>query len=162
MDSTVVAAAGVRALALARQNLGVREWPAGSNRNPFGAWYGEDGVPWCAIFVSYCFAEGAGVILGRGHPRGTACGLASVVDLEEWLRTSGQWLGATEPRRGDLALFNWDGGVPDHVGIVDRRLAGGRFASIEGNTAVGNDSNGGEVMRRIRSLSSVDGFGRIE
>ena len=63
---TVVAAAGVRALALARMNVGVREWPAGSNRNPFGAWFGEDGVPWCAIFVSYCFLEGAGVVLGRG------------------------------------------------------------------------------------------------
>jgi cell wall-associated NlpC family hydrolase len=159
---TVVAAAGVRALALARLNLGVREWPPGSNRTPYGEWFGEDGVPWCAIFVSYCFAEAAGVILGRGHSRATTKGLASVIDLEDWLRKSGQWLGVTPPRRGDLALFNWDGGVPDHVGIVDRRLTGGRFATIEGNTAVGNDSNGGEVMRRIRHLSSVDGFGRIQ
>lgn len=158
---TVVAAAGVRALELARVNIGVREWPAGSNRNPFGALFGEDGVPWCAIFVSYCFLEGAGVVLGRGHPRATARGVASVIDLEDWLRDRKLWHGRSEPQRGDLALFNWDGGVPDHVGIVDRRLAGGRFASIEGNTAVGNDSNGGEVMRRIRPLSSVDGFGRI-
>ena len=159
---TVIAAAGVRALAVARRNLGVRESPPGSNRTPFGAWFGEDGVPWCAIFASYCFVEGAGVVLGRGHRRATARGVASVIDLEAWLRDSGQWWEDGEPQRGDLALFNWDGGVPDHVGIVERRLAGGRFSSIEGNTAVGNDSNGGEVMRRIRSLASVDGFGRIQ
>jgi cell wall-associated NlpC family hydrolase len=161
MDGTVVAAAGVRALAVARRYLGVRESPPGSNRTPFGAWYGEDGVPWCAIFVSYCFEQGAGVVLGRGHRGATPRGVASVIVLEDWLRDSRQWWEGGEPQRGDLALFNWDGGVPDHVGIVERRLSGGRFATIEGNTAVGNDSNGGEVMRRIRRLSSVDGFGRL-
>jgi hypothetical protein len=33
--------------------------------------------------------------------------------------------------------------------------------AVEGNTAVGNDSNGGEVMRRRRFLSQVDGVGRV-
>ena len=32
---------------------------------------------------------------------------------------------------------------------------------VEGNTAVGNDSNGGEVMRRLRYISNVNGFGRV-
>ena len=68
-------------------------------------------------------------MLGRGHRRATARGVASVIDLEDWLRDSGQWWEDGEPQRGDLALFNWDGGVPDHVGIVERRLAGGRFAT---------------------------------
>ena len=57
--------------------------------------------------------------------------------------------------------FNWDGGVPDHIGIVEKSLGGGQFQTVEGNTAVGNDSNGGEVMRRVRYLSQVDGFGRV-
>ena len=34
--------------------------------------------------------------------------------------------------------------------------------AIEGNTAVGNDCNGGEVMRRLRYVSQVDGFGRVK
>ena len=63
---TVVAAAGVRALVVARRNLGVRESPPGSNRTPFGAWFGEDGVPWCAIFVSYCFWREPGSCSGAG------------------------------------------------------------------------------------------------
>ena len=40
--------------------------PPGSNRTMFGRWFGVDGVPWCAIFVSYCFDVGAGVVLCRG------------------------------------------------------------------------------------------------
>ena len=42
--------------------------------------------------------------------------------------------------------------MPDHVGIVIRRTAGA-LDTVEGNTAVGNDSDGGEVMRRRRSLA---------
>jgi hypothetical protein len=44
---------------------------------------------------------------------------------------------------------------------VERRLPDGRFWTIEGNTGVGNDSDGGEVMRRVRAPADVDGFGRI-
>ncbi len=162
MDVTVVAAAGIRALAVARRNLGIREVPPGSNRTPFGEWFGENGVPWCAIFVSYCFAEGAGVILGRGHRGAWAKGMSSVPLLEAWLRDTGHWLGPGElPRAGDIVVFNWDGGVPDHVGIVERRLADGRVRTIEGNTAFGNDSDGGQVMRRLRPMSMVEGCGRI-
>ena len=35
-------------------------------------------------------------------------------------------------------------------------LSGG-YATIEGNTAVGNDSNGGEVMQRIRRPKQILG-----
>ena len=51
--------------------------------------------------------------------------------------------------------------MPDHIGIVEEYLGGGKFNAIEGNTSVGNDSNGGEVMRRLRYISQVDGFGRL-
>jgi hypothetical protein len=41
--------------------------------------------------------------------------------------------------------------------IVDNKT----FKAIEGNTAIGNDSNGGEVMERTRKLgSNVVGFAR--
>jgi hypothetical protein len=57
-------------------------------------------------------------------------------------------------------IFDWDGGLPDHVGIVVR-AAGGALQTVEGNTGVGNDSNGGEVMRRQRRLGQAAGFGRL-
>ena len=162
MGSTVVAAAGVRALATARAQLGVREHPPGSNRTCFGAWFGENGVPWCAIFVSYCFATGAGVVLGRGSRGAWARGVSSVPLLGDWLCDAGLWLGPeAKPRPGDLVLFDWDGGAPDHVGLVERVPGAGWIGTIEGNTAVGDDCDGGAVMRRRRRLSAVAGFGRL-
>jgi hypothetical protein len=157
------ASPGRRALAEARRWVGTSEDPAGSNRTRFGTWFGLDGVPWCNIFVSYCFAVGADYTLATGF-HGAGCsrrGCAYVPTTEAWLRASGMWLGRVEPSPGDLAIYNWDGGPPDHIGIVEAASAGG-FIAIEGNTAVGNDSNGGEVMRRERTLADVDGFGRVQ
>jgi hypothetical protein len=156
-------AIGERALQEALRHLGVSEQPPNSNRTPFGQWFGVDGVMWCNIYVSYCFAVGADFTLCAGfkgagvYPKGCTY----VPTTEAWLRASGQWLGRTSPLPGDIAIFNWDGGVADHIGIVERDLGGGRFTCIEGNTAVGNDSNGGAVMRRTRKVSQVNGFGRV-
>jgi hypothetical protein len=81
--------------------------------------------------------------------------------LEAWGKTMGYFHGRTACQPGDIPLYNWDGGVPDHTGIVASVMHGGVFEAIEGNTAIGNDSNGGEVMRRRRYASQVDGFLRI-
>ncbi len=153
---------GRRALVEALRHVGVTESPPGSNRTAFGRWFGVDGVPWCAIFVSYCFDVGAGVVLCRGwHGAGVAKrGVAYVPTLAAWLRATGRWI-EDEPRPGDLAIFDWDGGAPDHVGIVIKLGAGGMFESVEGNTAAGRDVDGGEVMRRRRTLAQVSGFGRV-
>ena len=155
------AAPGRRALAEALRHVGVKESPPGSNRTMFGRWFGADGVPWCAIFASYCFDVGAGVVLCRGwHGAGVGRrGVAYVPTLSAWLRATGRAVEVPEP--GDLAVYDWDGGDPDHVGIVIRPLAAGRFEAVEGNTAVGNDSDGGEVMRRTRAAAHVRVFGRI-
>lgn len=138
------------------------ESPHGSNRTPFGRWFGVDGVPWCAIFVSYCFDVGAGVVLCRGwHGAGVSKrGVAYVPTLAAWLRATGRWVDG-QPRPGDLAIFDWDGGAPDHVGIVIRANRPYGFSSVEGNTSFGNDTSGGEVMRRERTLAQVRGFGRV-
>ncbi len=153
--------AGRRALAEALRHVGVREAPPGSNRTMFGRWFGVDGVPWCAIFVSYCFDVGAGVVLCRGwHGAGVGKrGVAYVPTLSSWLRATGR-VATGAPRPGDIAIFDWDGGAPDHVGIVIRAIGGG-IETVEGNTAVGNDSDGGEVMRRRRTRAQVALFGRI-
>jgi hypothetical protein len=40
-------------------------------------------------------------------------------------------------------------------------VAGDDLLTVEGNTGIGNDSNGGEVMRRQRSRLQASGFGRV-
>jgi CHAP domain len=150
----VAAAPGLRALAQARRFVGVTEDPPGSNRTQFGRWFGADGEPWCAMFLSYCFNVGAGIVLCGGVAGAgvAAKGCAYVPTLERWLRETGQWL-AGSPAAGDIAIFNWDGGPPDHAGIVES-VFGGRFVSIEGNS-------GNSVARREHELAAASGFGRV-
>jgi hypothetical protein len=153
------ASAGRKALAEALRHVGVRESPPGSNRTMFGRWFGADGVPWCAIFASYAYDVGAHVVLCRGW-RGAGVGprgVAYVPTLAAWLKANGRVV--SEPEPGDLVIFNWDGGLPDHVGLVVS-FDGSELHTVEGNTAVGNDSDGGEVMRRTRPRAHAALFGR--
>jgi len=149
------AAPGLKALAQARRFLGVAEQPPGSNRTQFGRWFGADGEPWCAMFLSYCFKVGAGIVLCGGLDGAgvTANGCAYVPTLERWLRETGQW-SDDAPAPGDIAIFNWDGGESDHAGLVERLLGDGRFASIEGNS-------GNQVARREHPVAAAVGFGRV-
>jgi len=155
---------GEYALREAVKYLGIKESPAGSNSTVYGRWFGLDGAPWCAIFVSYCYAVGAGYIIcqGFGGPGKGERGNAYVPTIESWLKHSGYWLGKVDPQPGDIAIFNWDGKAePEHIGIVEKSLGGGVFLSIEGNTSTTSNSNGGEVMRRQRFINQCNGFGRI-
>ena len=79
---------------------------------------------------------------------------------EAWLRASGMWLGRIPPSPGDIAVYNWNGGPPDHIGIVET-ADGDSFTAVEGNTSTADAGNGGEVMRRARTIDEGDGFGRI-
>lgn len=51
--------------------LGIKENPPDSNRTKYGVWYGMDGQPWCAMFVSYCLYQ-AGLPLHMTTPKGFA------------------------------------------------------------------------------------------
>ena len=44
-----------RALGEAKRWLGYKESPASTNASTFGAWYGMNYEPWCAMFVTYCY-----------------------------------------------------------------------------------------------------------
>ncbi len=153
---------GRRALNIAKRELGTHEDPPGTNRTPYGAWFGANGEPWCAIFVSWCFARAGHPIARGAHGPGvSAKGCAYVPTIAAWLKATGQWFDTGDAAPGDLAIYNWDGGEPDHIGIVESVNDSGSFTAIEGNTALGNDKNGGSVMRRERTLDDVEGFGRL-
>lgn len=137
-------------LATARSQIGVTENPARSSRQKFGAWYGMNGVPWCAIFVSWVFWH-------AGHPLpriATAKGFAYVPDVVAWAKANQCWK-AQGPRPGDLVVFSFGGVRPDHVGIVEAVLSDGRVATIEGNTSGTNPRMGGMVARMHRGARIV-------
>ena len=138
-----------RALAGARRHLGETESPSGSNHTPYGVWYGVDRQPWCAIFVTYCYEEEAG-----GSPsfkRGSSYAYCPYVVSDA--RNNRNGLSVTSsPIPGDLVVYDWSyDGTFDHIGLFEAWTpASTAFTAIEGNTSVGNNSNGGEVMRRQR------------
>lgn len=133
-------------LKIARAELGTQETPAGSNRVKYSAWYGLVG-PWCVMFVEWVCAQ-AGIAL----PTRTA----SCTTLMNAAKSAQMWVtGAYQP--GDIVIYDWGGDrVPDHCGIVES-VSGSKIVAIEGNTSEGNDSNGGEVMRRTRMQTQILG-----
>jgi hypothetical protein len=138
-----------RALDAATKYLGVKESPAGSNRTKYGAWYGVDGQPWCAMFCSYCYEVDAG-----GSPSfAKGSSYAYVPYIVSDARNSRNGLSVvSSPIAGDLVCYDWGyDGTFDHVGLFEAWTSGTYFNAIEGNTSTSNNSNGGEVMRRQRS-----------
>lgn len=147
-----------RALELLRGKLGVTESPAGSNRCWATEWYGMNGEPWCAMSASWAYATAGSQRFAR------ALRYAYVPYIVRDARAKAHGLSVTRaPIAGDLVCYDWQrDGTADHVGIFERWVTrGSTFYAVEGNTAVGNDSNGGEVMRRLRSVSDVQAFVRV-
>ena len=148
-------------LALARKELGVKEFPANSNNVKYNtAYYGQevwDGkaggkFPWCVVFIWWLFHQAEADGLFFGGRKTASCGA-----LMDYARAHGQWVtGGYQP--GDIAIMDFPGNKArtDHCGIVVTALTDG-VRTIEGNTGVGNDSNGGEVMERTRPLSVIIG-----
>lgn len=144
-------------LETARLELGTAESPPNSNKSKYGAWYSSvlNGQKWCAMFVSWVY-DHAGFPLGNiQHPRGIHhCQSA-------YNYYKGKGLVVKSPKPGDIVLFDWSGdGHADHIGIFKGWLDASMitFESYEGNTSIGNDSDGGRVMLRRRSKSQVKAF----
>ena len=147
-------------LAAARAELGVKESPAGSNNVKYNtAYYGQevwDGkaggkYPWCMVFLWWCFRRAGAAELFFDGKMTASCG-----SLMSYARSRGQWV-TSGYLPGDIVLYDFPGGgAADHCGIVVTPLATG-VRAIEGNTALGNDSNGGEVMERIRPTKYIVG-----
>ena len=91
-------------------------------------YFGGDNVAWCAMFVSWVFAQAGATC--PGIPKAYV----------PWIESDAEAAGAvrgdrTDARPGDVVLFDWGGdGSPDHVGIVEGN-AGGFLRTIEGNVS---------------------------
>ncbi len=138
-----------KALKLALTQVGVTESPPDSNMTKYGAWYGWNGVSWCAIFCSWSFSH-----VGRPM-RYAYCPyiLADAIQGRNGLSLT------AHPVAGDLVLYDWDRDrVPDHVGIVHTPPTNGVLVSVEGNTSMTDQSNGGQVMVRTRGVQDVRAY----
>lgn len=154
---------GKRALKLAASQIGTHEIGT-TNDVKFNTWYyGKrvSGLPysWCATFVSWVLThigltfKYAYVPYVVNDARAKKNGLSTIL--------FGQVPAALKAGQVVLACYDWPGeskGLADHIGIVEKVLSSTTFQAIEGNTSLANQSNGGEVMRRVRSTSDVQVF----
>lgn len=140
-------------LARARGEIGYCRWddPAAGTRygrwyaRDHGSYYGASGVPFCAMFVSWVFAQAGAECAGLPE--------AYCPYILSDARAAGAVLAdKTRAQPGDVVLFDWDGGVVDHVGIVELNK-GSYVQTIEGNTTINGRS--GSVGRRTRAWSTV-------
>lgn len=136
---------------IASKEVGQGELPLNSNKTKYGKWFGFDGVAWCGMFVSWCYFM-AGKPLGKiGFSKGFAgCQTAVAHYRKENKMTK-------NPIAGDIVFFDFNGdGRHDHTGIFVKWIEQNvRFETIEGNTSLTNQSNGGQVMRRTRANKNV-------
>lgn len=136
----------------AESYVGVKEAPRNSNNVIFNTdYYGRPvsgpAYPWCCAFVWDIFRMcGASALFG---PKTAGCAY-----FEE--HTPCKRVEKTEGQPGDIVTFDWGhDGHPDHIGIIKSRAGAGVYKTIEGNTSISNNSNGGQVMIRTRSISSI-------
>lgn len=122
----------------------------------------KQGMPWCDVFVDWCFVRAYGVRTARRllcQPmlsRGAGCRY-SLAYYEE----AGRRVDTPEP--GDQIFFRDEKGTVCHTGIV-AEVKGGFVHTVEGNTSdeEGIVANGGCVRRKCYPLdfSGIAGYGR--
>ncbi len=136
---------------IASKEIGSTEVPTNSNKTKYGKWFGLDGVAWCGMFVSWCYAQSGTQLPKIGFLKGFAGCQTAVKYFKDNHKTT------AFPEPGDIVFFDWNGdGRFDHTGLFIKWIDSNKtFETIEGNTAVGNNSNGGKVMRRNRKNLNV-------
>ncbi len=140
-------------IAVAAAEIGYSRWSDPEAGTKYGRWYesnvdrdntnynyGASGVPYCAMFISWCLWT-AGIVCA-GFPSAYCPAIHNHQTLK-----AGQMIA------GDIVLFDWNlDGTDDHVGIVEwNEPAKGRMGTIEGNT------NNGQVARRVRYYKNICG-----
>lgn len=135
-------------VSIALNEVGYTEYPANTNRTKYGKWFGLDGDKWCGIFVSWVY-DRAGAPLGNiGFTKGFAGCQTAVAHFKKKNKIT------DTPIPGDIVFFDWNmDGRYDHTGIYVKDYGTDYIMTVEGNTSLTNQSNGGEVMyrRRLRS-----------
>lgn len=155
MDLINIPATAGKIVEIAKSQLGVKENPPNSNNVKYNTWYYGKPVrgsayPWCMTFVQWVFHEAGGSIYRT----------ASCNALINFYRPKGLYVrGGYQP--GDVLMFDFKGKGITHTGICVS-ASKTQITSIEGNTSIASDDNGGTVMLRNRSLGVVAGAVRFK
>jgi hypothetical protein len=131
--------------------VGYHESPPGSNMNKYGAWYGLNGAPWCAMFVTWCFetVDNSPSFKAGSYYSYVPYIVGDARNALNGLKTTDQ------PIPGDLVCYDWNwDGTYDHVGIFQNWIDSNAFRTVEGNTSSADNSNGGEVQNPTRYRKS--------
>ena len=147
-------------LKTAAGEIGYSRWNDPLSGTKYGRWFakktgssyfGTNGVPYCAMFVSYILDQCGQKVAGfptASCPTGLSGAKKAGIKITD----------KKKAKAGDIIFFDWDGnGNPDHVGFVEKNC-GSYVQTIEGNTSAGSSgsqSNGGGVYRRTRAWSTV-------
>lgn len=139
----------------AQNCLGTKEYPPGSNNVVYNSdYYGHavsgDDFPWCCVFVWDVFrmANASDLFYGGGKT-------AYCPTYESWALSKGLSVGKGNGRYGDVATMDFGKGRASHIGLILAKLSDGTYQTIEGNTSVTSDDNGGAVMVRVRPQSVI-------
>lgn len=140
--------------------VGIKESPPNSNNVKYNTWFYGKPVSgkeysWCMVLMSWgLFNIGKPLVkikdsdnklVNFGYAKGAA-GCSTALQVFKQLG----WIIAIEnAQRNDLVFYDWDGnGAFDHVEAFMNKLGSNTFETIGGNTSIGNNSDGGEVLRR--------------
>lgn len=151
---------GLRALSVAKSQLGCCEIPKGSN-------WGKDvkkylasvGInfpaSWCMAFVYWC-VEKACEEVGAKNPLVKTGGV-----LMQWNKVGKNLRFVKDPKPGDIFIMDFGGGK-GHTGFVTA-VKGGRIETIEGNSNDEGSREGFEVCRKPggRAITSIVGYIRV-
>ncbi|MFT4105624.1 MAG: peptidoglycan-binding protein [Lacrimispora sp.] len=123
------------------------------NLTKYGDWYGMDGEPWCAMFVSWC-AHQAGLLATANNANGIIPKYAAVSTGLHWYKRKSRFgaKGSYLPRYGDILFLKNDA---SHTAITvgyDERT--NKIYTIEGNL-----SNKVCKVWRYADDSRITGYG---
>lgn len=144
-----------KALALAKSQIGVSEINGSNNSAEINEYRNgvQDGTPWCASFVSWCYGR------GQNSNNGKTFGYSSSSQqIRRDAEIAGVYSSKTsgyKPKAGDLMVLKYAENS-GHIGIVESINKDGSFNVIEGNMS-------NQVKRNRRTMNSEDlhGFVRM-
>ena len=122
-------------LNVARSQLGFHA--GAQDENPYGDWYGIKNAPYCALGVSWCFAQvGLSHLIAAQTPKGFSYNPAAL----PWFQRQGMVVNKYSGQPGDLVFYDWNSdGVVDHVEILEAASPDG-ITTIGFNTGNPNDA----------------------
>lgn len=124
----------------------------------------KQGLPWCDMFVDWCFITAFGFDLGMKltcQPKGGYG--AGCTESYNYYKSAGQTVNVADVQEGDQIFFGKLGSMT-HTGLV-YKVDSAKIYTIEGNTNSGSNTviaNGGGVFKKwyFRNSTAIGGIGR--